>query len=80
MKMLDKIKEHPGKAGTVAGGGLSLVLALQLFVTKAEYGVHREWQADDHRMLMDIQQMMMKKAMATGAEATNDFQLSGRSF
>jgi hypothetical protein len=51
--------KHKGKVSTAAGGGLSLVLAYQLFVTSDHFNQHRQDEKDARaaqwRHMMDLE-------------------------
>lgn len=63
--MIDKIKDHPGKAATIASGGLSISVALLLFATKGEFEMLKARQSEMWRELQDVRLIMMKRADVT---------------
>lgn len=48
------INRNKGKLAAT-GGGLSLLLALKLFVLRGEFEMMKEWFSEDHRLLMQMQ-------------------------
>lgn len=71
--MIDTLKEHSGKAATVAGGGLSIGLAFALFASKGEVDMLKQRLAEEHRDRMDSETQCVsrfsKLAMHVSANA-----------
>lgn len=66
-KMLNTLKEHPGKASAIASGGLSISVALMMFATKGEVDLLKQQNAETWRELQDIRMVLMQRASNTNA-------------